>query len=292
MANTEAPLPAATRVGRVMLRVNDLDRLAAFYRDVVGLEILYRGDDRTTLGAGGEALLELLADPEASQRNRAEAGLFHTAFRVPSREALSEALERISERWHLDGASDHLVSEALYLADPEGNGIEIYRDRPRSEWPITDDGSVEMRTLALDTGAIADLGSDHGRSAAPAETTVGHVHLEVTSLSAAHAFYVEALGMNLRQAYGESALFAAAGDYHHHVGLNTWNDRTTSPTGRGLEWFELLIPDHGTLEAARDRLEAHGIEVDEVVEAPSLTVSDPDGIELRLRVGPVDPNPC
>lgn len=279
MANTDDRLPPTTRVGRVTLRVNDLDRLVGFYRDVVGLAVLERDADRATLGAD-DPLLELLADPDAPERGHEETGLFHAAFRVPSREALGDALGRIRGRWHLDGASDHLVSEALYLADPEGNGIEIYRDRPRSEWPTTGDGRVEMDTRPLDTDAIADLG--RGRRAVPDETTVGHVHLEVSSLPAAHAFYVDGLGLGVRQEWSDAALFVAAGDYHHHVGLNTWNGRTAPTKGRGLERFELLVPSEEALEATRGRLEERGVEV--VAGNAGLMVADPDGIELRLRV--------
>lgn len=287
MANTDDPLPAATRVGRVALRANDLDRLAEFYRDVVGLAVLERDGERATLGVD-EPLLELLADPDAPDRTREETGLFHAAFRVPSREALGDALGRIRGRWHLDGASDHLVSEALYLADPEGNGIELYRDRPRERWPIGEDGRVGMETRPLDTDAIGDLGC--GRGPAPEGTTMGHVHLEVSSLPAAHAFYVDALGLGVRHEWSDAALFVAAGDYHHHVGLNTWNGRTRPAEGRGLAWFELLVPSDGALEATRKRLTAHGVEV--AAEGDALAVADPDGIGLRLRAGSAGTDPC
>ncbi|KYH27089.1 glyoxalase-like domain protein [Halalkalicoccus paucihalophilus] len=274
---TPNALPASTRVGRVALRTNDLDRLVTFYRDVVGLAVLDRGEDRATLGAGGTSLLELVADPDAPPREPDETGLFHTAFLVPSRAALGDALSRIRERWHLDGASDHRVSEALYLADPEGNGIEIYRDRPREEWP-TNEGRVEMDTLPLDLDALGDR--RRGEAAVPDGTTIGHVHLEVSSLSRAHEFYAEGLGLGVRQEWSDAALFLAAGDYHHHVGVNTWNGRTSSARGRGLAWFELLVPNREALAAVRDR--TGGPEPIDETDAPSL--SDPDGIELRVRV--------
>ncbi|MFB6096791.1 MAG: VOC family protein [Haloferacaceae archaeon] len=290
---SDAQLPDGTAIGRVALRVNDLDRLAAFYESVVGLEVLARDDDRASLGVDGTALLELVAAPEAPERGRAETGLFHTAFRVPSRAALADALGRIEEHWHLDGASDHRVSEALYLSDPEGNGIEIYRDRPRSAWP-TEGGRVQMDTLPLDlddlreaadgdAGAAADQNAAASPETAPAGTTVGHVHLEVSSLSGARAFYVDALGLALRQAYGASALFVAAGGYHHHVGLNVWNGRTEPPSGRGLAWFEVVVPDETTLAAARKRLEEDGF--DPTATPEGVEVADPDGIPVRLRVG-------
>lgn len=285
MTDSDAVLPTATRIGRVVLRVNDLDRLVTFYRDVVGLAVLDYNGEHATLGAGGEPLLELLADPDASPRDREETGLFHTAFRVPSRAALGDALGQVRKRWTLDGASDHRVSEALYLSDPEGNGIEVYRDRPREEWPTASDGTVEMDTLPLATEEIAAL--DDGERRVPEGTTVGHVHLEVSSLPAAREFYVGGLGMNVRQEWDDSALFVAADDYHHHIGLNTWNGRTNPSSGRGLARFELLVPDPDALSAVRRRLAEHGTEIAD--EGDSIALGDPDGIELHLRAT-LEPN--
>ncbi|MCL7418207.1 MAG: VOC family protein [Halalkalicoccus sp.] len=273
---TTSTLPTATRIGRVALRATDLDRLVAFYGDVVGLAVLDREEGRATLGAGGDPLLDLIADPDAPPREPEETGLFHTAFLVPSRAALGDALGRVSENWHLDGASDHRVSEALYLSDPEGNGIEIYRDRPREEWP-TNEGRVEMDTLPLDLDALGD--QRRGEAGVPDETTVGHVHLEVSSLPRAREFYVEGLGLGVRQEWSDAALFLAAGEYHHHVGLNTWNGRTAPASGRGLAWFELLVPDREALAALRERLGARG-----EAGADGFVLTDPDGIELRVRI--------
>ena len=284
MTDTELRLPVETAVGRTALVVSDLDPVVGFYRDVVGLAVRHRGGGRATLGAGDDPLLELTEDPDAPERPRRSAGLFHTAFRVPSRAALGDAAERIEDRWELTGASDHHVSEALYLDDPEGNGVEIYRDRPRAEWPTDEDGRVAMDTLPLDLGALADEAA--GEDAVPSGTDVGHVHLEVSDLSAARRFYAGTLGMNVRQEWGSSALFVAAGDYHHHVGLNTWNRRTEPRTGRGLDWFELVLPDEGALAAARERFADAGVEVAPVGEGGTdggFEVRDPDGIPVRLR---------
>jgi catechol 2,3-dioxygenase len=278
MATPEGRIHPSTCVGRIALVVADLDSTAAFYRDVVGLEVQDRDGNRATLGAGGTPLVELRADPDAPARGADEAGLFHTAFRVPTRAALGDALERVRDQWRLSGASDHLVSEALYLADPEGNGVEIYRDRPRADWPRTDDGSVEMDTLPLDLDELRAARS--GSTTAPDGTDVGHVHLEVTDIDAARGFYVDALGLGVRRAWGDSALFVAAGEYHHHVGLNTWNGRSAPASGRGLDWFELVVPDDETLAAARERLRDG--DVVETTDDGFSTV-DPDGIGLILR---------
>ncbi|MEF8840315.1 MAG: VOC family protein [Haloarculaceae archaeon] len=291
MTDNEGALPSETAVGRAGLVVNDLDSVSGFYRDVVGLAVRAREGGRATLGAGGEPLLELTADPDAPDRSGRGAGLFHTAFRVPSRSALGDALVRIEREWELTGASDHHVSEALYLDDPEGNGVEVYRDRPRAEWPTDEDGRVEMDTLPLDVEALAaDAG---GEPSAPPGTDVGHVHLEVSDLSVARQFYAGTLGMNVRQEWGPDALFVAAGDYHHHVGLNAWNRRSEPRAGRGLDWFELVLPDEASLEAVRERFEDGGVEVMPAEEGSTdgetsdggFELRDPDGIPVRLRVG-------
>ncbi|WP_340101074.1 VOC family protein [Salinibaculum salinum] len=269
-------LPLETTVGRVALRVADLDRVAAFYRSVVGLDTIRDAGDSVVLGAGERSLLVLERTPEMPARTRDEAGLFHTAFRVPDRAALADALDRIEADWQLTGASDHRVSEALYLDDPEGNGVEIYCDRPESEWPTTD-GRVQMDTLPLDTESLRTEAS--GDDGVPAATDVGHVHLEVSSLSAAREFYVETLGLGVRQEF-RGALFVAAGTYHHHVGLNRWKERSAPASGRGLAWFELRVPGREALTGVRDRLREGGVDISETDDG--IAVSDSDGIGVRI----------
>jgi catechol 2,3-dioxygenase len=281
MDSTDAAMPASAHVGRVGLAVNDLDAMVQFYADVVGLHVRSRDDDSATLGAGGDPLLVLRADPDAPERGREEAGLFHTAFRLPARAALGDALNRVQDRWQLSGASNHLVSEALYLSDPEGNGVEIYWDRPREEWPVTDEGRVGMDTLPLELDGLRAVAA--GDDAVPPDTDVGHVHLEVTNLGGAREFYVDGLGLGVRQAFGDAALFVAAGEYHHHVGLNTWNGRSgpASADSRGLDWFELVVPDEAALDTVRSRLIDQGAAVEST--DGGLALSDADGIGLRLR---------
>ena len=292
-------LPAETRIGRVALRVADLDETTAFYRDVVGLAVLDRDDERAVLGAGATPLLVLQRDADRPARSRTDAGLFHTAFRVPSRAALGEALGRVRERWRLDGASDHLVSEALYLDDPEGNGVEIYRDRPREEWPVDGDGAVRMATDPLDVEGVAAAASAGGGAdsaalvdRAPAGTDVGHMHLEATSLAAFEAVYVDGLGFEVGMA-GPDVRFVAAGGYHHHLGANTWRGRTTPAAGRGLAWFEVVVPDAAALDAIRARLDAvaAGDEAEFAVEEreEGIAVTDADGIEVRVRAAETQP---
>ena len=288
-AASAGELPAASHVGRVALRVGSLDHVVPFYEDAVGLPAR-RDGDRAVLGpTADQPLLVLEERPGAPERPASAAGLFHVAVRAPDRAALGDAVtRRLDAGGALSGASDHLVSEALYLRDPEGNGVELYRDRPRREWPSTDDGLAGMETRPLDLEDLEAAGDGAHVDALPPGTDVGHVHLEVTDLPAAEAYYRDALGLRLRDRYGASATFLAAGDYHHHVGLNAWNGRS-APAGdhRGLAWWELVLPDRGALEAAVDRLEAAGHDVAAPVAVDGVegrAVEDPDGMVLRLVV--------
>ncbi|SDK80059.1 VOC family protein [Natronorubrum texcoconense] len=274
-------LPDSSRIGRAALTVGDESAVIDFYRDIVGLEQLTREASTTALGVDGRSLLEVRYDADAHPRPEDATGLFHNAFRVPTREALGDALARIRDGWELTGASDHGVSEALYCTDPEGNGVEIYRDRPRKDWPRDDDGSLEIGSWPLDLADLAAAASDESVSTAPAETSLGHVHLEVSSLDDAREFYVDTLGFDVMVS-APSALFLAAGGYHHHLGLNTWNRRSVPSTAdhRGLAWFELVVPSSDALAPIRRRLEDRGVPVADRDEG--FEIADPDGITVRL----------
>jgi catechol 2,3-dioxygenase len=274
---TPGALPRDTRIGRAALLVSDVEETTGFYRDVVGLRVLRRSDTSSTLGVADTPLLVLEGDGDA-RRHSAAAGLFHNAFRVPSRDALGDALARIRDHWQLGGASDHGVSEALYLTDPEGNGVEIYRDYPRADWPRGDDGRIRMGTRALDLEPVDAAGA--GEPGAPAGTDVGHVHLEVTSLASFGEFYVDTVGFAV-QADVPAARFVAAGGYHHHVGANTWNRRSRPADGRGLSWFEVVLPGTAPLDALRERVAASQYPVAETDDG--ISVTGPDGIEVRFR---------
>jgi catechol 2,3-dioxygenase len=276
-SNTDA-LPRGTRIGRTALRVDDREELTEFYRTVVGLSVLEESAARSVLGVVDTPLLVLDGAGDPPARHRSGAGLYHVAFRVPSRAALGDALHRIRERWRLGGASDHWVSEALYLTDPEGNGIEIYRDTPRDDWPRNDDGTVRIGTVSLDLEAVEAAAT--GDPLAPPGTDVGHVHLEVSSLEAFTDFYVDALGFEVQTTVPDAA-FVSAGGYHHHVGANTWHRRTSPVRGRGLSWFEVVVPDRDALEAVTSRMAGRGIRVTET--ASGVVVHDLDEIEVRVR---------
>ncbi len=218
------PLPADAHIGQVSLTVRDLDRSLLFYRDVLGCREATR-DGRTSHLApeGGRTLIELHEHKSAIAKPRQSAGLYHFAILVPSRLALGRSLRRLVDKRHpLTGASDHLVSEALYLEDPDGLGIEIYRDRPRAEWRVHN-GQLAMATDPLDLQALFDEpGADTPWQGLEAGTVMGHVHLHVPHLDAAEVFYVERVGFEPTVRGYPGALFVAAGGYHHHLGLNTW----------------------------------------------------------------------
>ncbi len=268
-----------TSIGAVRLRVADLDRIRRFYQDAIGLAVLDSTEGRARLGVNGATLVELVGDPSSPERPRNSTGLFHLAILVPSRGDLAAALHRVVESgWRLSGASDHLVSEALYLSDPEGNGIEIYRDRPRDQWPIRD-GVIQMSTEPLDLdGVLRELRREDAERGMPSGTRIGHVHLNVADLTAAETFYSGALGFDITVRGYPGALFVSAGGYHHHVGLNTWAGEGAPPPpsgSRGLEYFEVSLPGVAQLAAEEDRLREAGFEPRR--EDDRVLVTDPSG---------------
>ena len=273
-----------TAMGPVELVVADRDRAAAFYRRVIGLGVAEEDDGRVRLGAEpGAPLVELVGRPDAPPRPRGTTGLFHLALLVPSRPDLAVALERVARAgWSFTGASDHLVSEALYLNDPEGNGIELYRDRPRHEW-THEDGELRMATLPLDLeGLLADLPGD-ADAGMPAGARMGHVHLQVADLGEAEGFYAGVLGFDVTVRGYPGALFVSAGGYHHHVGLNTWagpGAPAPPPGSRGLGLLTVALPGAAELERAGERLAAAGVEPER--RGGALEVADPSGNRVRL----------
>ena len=277
-------LPDDTAIGRVELIVRDLERSLDFYRSTIGLELLGRDGAEATLGADDVAILVLRGDRAALERPRGSAGLFHFAILVPSREELARSLIRLADhRWPLDGASDHLVSEALYLSDPDGIGIEIYRDRPRRDWP-RDDGAVRMATIPLDLDSVlAEAGDRAARSAPLAPgTRIGHVHLNVADLDASERFWCELVGFEVTVRGYPGALFVSAGGYHHHLGLNTWNGpgAPAPPDGAiGLRRFAIEAPSEAA-DRARERLLAADVAVEDG--DAGWRARDPAGIGLEV----------
>ena len=296
-----AALSPELALGPIRLTVADLDGVARFYERAIGLRRIEHAADRDAavvrLGTGDDAaagppLVELVGDAAASPRARRSCGLFHLALLVPDRHALAQALLRaVAGGGALTGASDHLVSEALYLSDPEGNGIELYRDRARVEWLHDPDGQLQMTTLPLDLDALlAELPAAErepeaaASTAMPAGTTLGHVHLQVADLAPAEAFYADALGFDVTVRGYPGALFVAAGGYHHHLGLNTWSSAggpPADPATRGLRDFAIRLPSAVERDAAAQRAAAAGFPV-RADDGGDRVVTDPFGIAVRL----------
>jgi catechol 2,3-dioxygenase len=281
-----------TALGTVRLTVSDLDRSRAFYERAIGLKATERDDGTLALGVDDDpALIEVRGDSAAVRLNRRAPGLYHLAMLVPTRTDLAFALARLAmARWPLDGASDHLVSEALYLSDPDGNGIEIYRDRPRAEWPRAN-GQLQMSTLPLDLDdVLGELRAATGpQEQAPAGTRIGHVHLQVSDLPAAEAFYHGVLGFDVTVRGYPGALFVSAGGYHHHIGLNTWHSAgaTPAPAGSiGLRSFTAALPDSAGLDAVAARIKAAGVPQER--RPDGILVRDPFQNALLLTTLPRD----
>jgi catechol 2,3-dioxygenase len=263
-------------------------RSIRFYESHLGFAVLHRQAGLASLGvpgpARGEILLVLSGSADAPHVT-GTTGLYHFAILVPSRAHLAQALRRLVETGtRLQGAADHGVSEAIYLADPDGNGIEIYRDRPRHEWPIVD-GHLRMGVDPLDLDALLDESADAEPASLAEGTTIGHVHLHVSDLAAARNFYVDVLGFELMQRYGPSALFVSAGGYHHHIGLNTWagvGAPPPPPGAIGLHQFVVRMPNASARDEVTERIRRAGIPVE--TDGQTVLTKDPSSNAILLAI--------
>lgn len=291
MADGIAPpgyrLPAATRLGHVALQVADLQRSLTYYQDVLGLRVINRAGGTAMLGTqvGETALVHLTERPGANASpQHARLGLYHFAILLPDRAALGRFVSHLGDIGAQAGASDHLVSEALYLRDPDGLGIEVYADRPRSSWKRVD-RQLRMSSDPLDLADLVSAAGGAPWTGMPEGTVMGHVHLHVGNLEQAAAFYHDALGLDKMVWDYPSALFLAAGGYHHHLGLNTWaGPRAPHPTdadARLLEW-RIVLPSPADVQRAAASLSAAGHTV--VAEGADCIVADPWGTRVRLLV--------
>jgi len=281
---TAAEIPAATRLGPVHLTVADLERSVAYWGTQIGLEQVDGGGDRVGLGTGGRPLLVLTELPGARPAD-GYCGLYHVALLVPERHDLAAWLAHVArDRVQLTGLSDHFVSEAIYLRDPDGHGIEIYWDRPRSVW----EGQVgrRMTTLPLDVDSLLGELDDPATEpwdGLPDGTVVGHVHLRVAAIDPIVGFYRDRLGFGLMAQLGPQAAFLAAGGYHHHLGANTWESGGAPPAPEGsatLQQFTVVLPDQAARDELADRLEGSGERVTR--EPDGVMVVDPSGNRVLL----------
>lgn len=281
-------LPTGLELGRVKLQVADLERSLAWYGTVLGFTVTDSDGKRALLSAHGDSapLVELHEQPGAAPvPPRGRPGLYHFALLLPDRAALGRFVSHLARLGARAGASDHLVSEALYLSDPDGLGIEVYADRPLSDWRLQGD-NVRMGTLPLDLADLVEAAGGEPWTGLPAGTRMGHLHLQVGNLKEAEAFYHEALGFDATVWDFPGALFLSAGGYHHHLGLNTWAG-STPPAGAGdarlLEW-ELRLPEVEDVQAAAASLKAAGYSPEREGDS-AIVIADPWGTRLRLSGG-------
>lgn len=276
------------KIGYVSLNVSDLGRSLDFYKSVLGFKSVARpSDNKVLLSTGGSHLLELQQFKALDSNSAARrAGLYHYAILLPERKYLADILRNLSDKRdqvHLDGLADHLVSESIYIRDPDHIGIEIYRDRPISEWKKSG-GKIQIATLPLDTEDLLGESTNDRWKEMPAKTTIGHVHLHVTDLDKATKFYREILGLNLTATI-PSAAFFAAGSYHHHIGANTWLGEGIAkaiPQGIGLNHFSIELPSKEAYKELINRLSRYGLGPSEL-SGRSALVHDLDGIRIRLQ---------
>lgn len=269
-------------VESLTLKVLDLPEMSRFYTEVLGFETIEEKENETVLGVGGEEILTLESAPEFKAKAGRFAGLYHFAVLLPDRKELGKILLHLHEQRIPVGSSDHQVSEALYLSDPEGNGIEIYRDREPGEWEWHGD-QVHMTVDPLDVQEVAQASNGEKWSGMPVGTVLGHIHLHVSDLQAAHDFYTGAIGFGLVANLGNQALFVSDGNYHHHIGLNIWNG-TGIPAlpdqMAGLGHYVIRVADERAQQAMRDRLQAYGAEVR--MEGAMLETADPSGNRICI----------
>jgi catechol 2,3-dioxygenase len=279
---------APHRIGKVALVTRDLAQVSRFYREVIGLRVMEEKPGSVRLGTGSSVLLELRHEPDARIRSPREAGLFHTAFLLPSRADLGAWLDFAAQRRVvIHGASDHLVSEAVYLSDPEGNGIEIYADRPSSAWPRMGDGMFAMPSEPLYLQDLLRAGANRPWSGFPEGGIVGHMHLLVGTIAPAENFYADLLGFDVTCRYPGGSFYGSGG-YHHQLATNIWNSRGAAPitgTATGLAEFELIARDEAVVAATRERLLRAGYPMADGDRG--LHIHDPWGIPIHLKASPV-----
>lgn len=275
-----------TGMGAVTLRVGNLDAMIAYYRDAVTLQLLSHEGSTAVLGRGTTPIVILQHAPELVNPEPRAAGLFHTAILFESQAALAAAVYSVATKHPntFTGSADHLVSEAFYFNDPEGNGIELYWDRNRTEWSWTH-GSIEMATLALDPNDYLQSHLTEQGVANPiiGDAVVGHVHLSVGDVASARDFYVDKLGFETTAEMGGSALFVSAGGYHHHIAMNTWNSRGAGrrQLALGLGQVDILVPDADALGSLQERMSHFGVPLRD--DGQTLRFDDPWANLIQVR---------
>lgn len=283
--NTTFRLPNTTRIGRVSLQVHSLERSLAYYQELIGLRLFSRSENSASLGTQ-DGKTELLELHERAGLNpvprRGRLGLYHFAILLPERAALGRFLNHLAEKGAYAGMSDHLFSEAIYLTDPDGLGIEVYADRPRSQWQYDErSGEIIGDSKALDTASLMQAAGLSKWSGMPAGTVIGHLHFYIDDLAKAAAFYHQGLGFAVSIRSYPGALFVSAGGYHHHIGLNTWAAgalAADSSKDACLRYWELYVDD---LQRLSEHLQTQGIKLEP--HKDGFLAQDPWGITVYLK---------
>ncbi|WP_066059736.1 VOC family protein [Robertmurraya korlensis] len=275
-----------TFISQVSLKVESLERSLTFYKEVIGLQVLHQTKSTADFTADGKTVLVTIQQPDdVVPKQGRTTGLYHFALLLPTRADLGRLLKHFLQvRYPLQGASDHLVSEAIYLADPDGNGIEVYADRPASGWSWNN-GEVEMATVALDADSLLTEGEGEAWNGMPAGTIMGHIHLHVSELQKTEEFYTRGLGFEVVTRYGGQALFISTGKYHHHIGLNTWNGVGAPPAAENsvdMESYTMVFPSEEKREQIISQLQELGVTVTE--ENGVFVTADPSGNRIRLII--------
>ena len=290
---TDFHLPDQTHIGYVHLQVSNLKRSLHFYETLVGLKKAIDLGDTVVLSASGKAPYHIMLTelPGARPKPARSSGLYHVAIRFPSRRELAKVFRRLyAHDTVFQGFSDHLVSEAIYLADPDENGVELYVDRPRSQW-VMDEDQVQMATLPLNLEALLNELHEEDSDADPIDsnTDIGHIHLHVSDLHAADEFYSGLLGFDVTQRSYPGALFLSAGGYHHHIGVNTWAGRGVPPPPHdavGLLSFGISVPGRQSMNSIAEQFDEHGVQFEikqhEVFHIEVLRVKSPDTLAIEF----------
>lgn len=284
-------LPDTTQISTLHLNVRNLSSARSFYSNLLGFRQIMSTANTASFSASGgpPAQCVVIEESNTSPRTPSAVGLFHVAFLFPNRRELAKTFKRLYDSGYpFQGASDHAVSEALYLADPEGNGIELYADRPRDQWK-TVNGEVRMVTAPLDlNGLIAELDDVNPESYnLHPDVHIGHIHLQVSSLAHAERFYHELLGFEVTTRAYPGALFVSAGGYHHHLGLNIWNSKgapKARPNTAGLARFGIRVPDRSALSVLETRLRSAALAVQRNNSEDAIMTEDFDGLSVELHL--------
>ncbi|AMC93762.1 hypothetical protein AOC36_07120 [Erysipelothrix larvae] len=265
-------------LGDVGLRVQDLNRSLDYYTRILGLTLIEKTETSASLGVNQTPIIHLRANASWNHPSKPYTGLYHIAILLPDEADLGQILYHFArEGYQIDGAGDHLYSQALYMHDPDGNGIEIYADRPMDTWNVHDDGTVETDTQPVNLQRLVDMVHVESWDGLPDGTILGHMHLEVKDLKAHEAFYVNLLGYDIKTVWGNTALFISKNGYHHHIGANTWERPvdTLPDDVTGLDYMTLYVDDLNHLEETLDGVKR--------IDDQSITVRDPNGITLILK---------